>query len=260
MAFGPVMETTMSALLFVFLMFVLIGYQVLLRDIWTPLVQQGLTQLLLLFDYDDGHDDENDSNNKRLVAVSGNLVLACVMILLSPFVVQHSLHALRYNCFVGFFSVSLLCFALCHHAFFGIFPTNYETTTSTTNVATATETVASINNENDDDNNNINSPLYFTTSLGNVLFAFPIIMLSFLSHFNILPIQAALVEPTRQRTRTVVQAAVAGCGILMYLFGLGGYIYAGAATEGNILLNITTTRSDDPMFIVGRFGVGISST
>lgn len=254
MAFGPIMETTMSALLFVFLMFVLVGYQVLLRDIWTPLVQQalaGMNSIIISSEHDQQHETVSSSSSSSSSAVvPGNLVLLIVMVLLIPFVIQHSLYALRYNCFVGFASVSVLCFALCHHGFFGSIPTDYGN-------------IQLSDDENDHhNNNNLQAPQqhirYGTTNIGDVLFAFPIIMLSFLSHFNILPIQAALVRPTRTRTRIVVRAAVTGCFGLMYLFGLGGYFYAGIHTQGNILLNIAT-RHDDFMFVLGRLGVGISS-
>jgi amino acid permease len=43
----------------------------------------------------------------------------------------------------------------------------------------------------------------------------------------------------------------------MYLFGLGGYAYAGKQTQGNILLNIAH-RNDDWMLVLGRVGVGIN--
>lgn len=236
-ALGPAMETIMAVLLFVFLLFVITAYQVLLRDIWTPL-------LLVLWWRVTGssrHDDDQD--HKQPEQEYGNTVLLGMVILLIPFVVQHSLHALRYNCFVGFGSVSLLCAALCHHAFWGTQPTQYS-------------------NSNDD--NEDNSMLYMTDQVSNVLFAFPIIMLSYLSHFNILPIQSALQQPSRARTRTVVHGAVGGSGWLMYTFGLAGYIYAGAATEGNILLNLVSSsrphEEEDVMFVVGRWGVGITST
>lgn len=218
LAFGPAMETLVALLLGVFLLFVLVAYQVLLRDIWTPLVV-----FVLGYTNQDG--------------INGNVVLAVLLILLGPFVVQYNLHALRYNCFVGFVSVSILCVALCHHAFWGTFPTHYD-------------------NDNHVDGT---TPLYFTDQLADWLVAFPIIALSFLSHFNILPLQAALIQPSRQRTRQMIDVAVLGCGLLMYLFGLGGYVYAGADTKGNILLNLTAEASrNDPLFMLGRMGVGIT--
>ena len=247
-AFGPTMETVMAVLLFVFLLFVITAYQVLLRDIWTPLlllrvgvvvVGGGGSSSNSSNSSDKNQVDDNDEND-NVQQEYGNTVLLGIVILLIPFVVQHSLHALRYNCFVGFGSVSLLCAALCHHAFWGTQPTQYS-------------------NVDVDNVDNDNSMLYMTNQASHVLFAFPIIMLSYLSHFNILPIQSALQQPSRARIRTVVYGAVGGSGLLMYTFGLAGYVYAGAATEGNILLNLAS-RTDDVLFVVGRWGVGITST
>ena len=212
MAYGPAMETFIALLLFVFLMFVIVAYMVLLRDIWTPLV--GLLPGL--------HDP------------NGNVVLVVLLLLLIPFLVQHSLHSLRYNCYVGFASVSILCVALCHR---GIFR---QSTNDLTNEAFLSSHL-----------------LIATKSWSDILFSFPIIMLSFLSHFNILPIQSALVCPTRSRMSRVIHWSVSGCFVLMYLFGLGGYMFAGSDTQGNILLNVTL--QDDWMFVLGRIGCGLTS-
>ena len=220
-AFGAWMDTSISVLLFVFLLFVLVAYMVLLRDIWTPLVQL------------------------RLPGISGNSVLFGIIILMSPCLVQRTLHALRFNCYVGFGSVSVLCVALLHHAAMTIIMT-----TMTPSTTTAT------------------TPMhlkYFPESFADALFAFPIITLSFLSAFNVLPIQNALIRPTPERMRSVVQGAVTCCFVLLYCLGLGGYLYAQDETKGNILLNCNHDTNDgeeddddDVMFMVGRVGCGIT--
>ena len=212
MAYGPAMETFIALLLFVFLMFVIVAYMVLLRDIWTPLV--GLLP---------GFHDPN-----------GNIVLVILLLLLIPFLVQNSLHSLRYNCYIGFASVSILCVALCHHGIFRL------STNDLTNEASLSSHL-----------------LIATKSWSDILFSFPIIMLSFLSHFNVLPIQSALICPTRSRMSRVIHWSVSGCFVLMYLFGLGGYMFAGSGTQGNILLNVTL--QDDWMFLMGRIGCGLTS-
>lgn len=200
-AFGDWMEGAISLLLFVFLLFVLVAYMVLVKDIWTPLV------------------------GVLVEGVHGDVVLLLILIFMSPFLLQRTLHALRFNCYVGFASVSLLCLALCHHG--------------------------------------LTSPHVFLnlklwpSKMADVLFAFPIITLSFLSHFNILPIQSALVEPSRDRINATIHSAVASCFVLMYLFGLGGYMYAGDTTQGNILLN-TAADTTDWMLFLGRVGCGIT--
>jgi len=158
-----------------------------------------------------------------------------------PFLVQRELHALRYNCYVGFASISILCGALCYRAWTAAGDQNDNTTSTQEQsiVSTTVEAAAT------------------TTSFSDILFAFPIITLSFLSQFNILPIQSALIRPTRKRMQRVVQGAVGASGLLMYLFGVAGYLCFGADTQGNILLNLA---DDDNSTVVwaGRVGCGIT--
>ena len=71
-AFGEKAEEAVSWILFVFLMFVITAYMVLIRDIWTPLV------------------------NIVVEDMNGDYVLLGIVALLLPFLVQRSLHALRY--------------------------------------------------------------------------------------------------------------------------------------------------------------------
>jgi len=70
---------------------------------------------------------------------------------------------------------------------------------------------------------------------------------------------AALLAPTRKRMDFVINTATTVTFVLMYLFGLGGYLYAGSETQGNILLNVVdSTGSDDLLFFLGRVGVGMT--
>lgn len=198
-AFGVWMERGISLMLFVFLLFVLVAFMVLVKDIWTPIV--GMV----------------------VKGCNDDLVLFVMLLLMSPFLLQKKLHALRFNCYVGFVSVSILCIALCHHGFLSPRP----------------------------------HLKLWPTNISDVLFAFPIITLSFLSHFNILPIQAALIHPTRMRINHTIHFAVVSCFVLMYLFALGGYLYAGDTTKGNILLNAADEKTDF-MFFLGRIGCGVT--
>ena len=86
---------------------------------------------------------------------NSNLVLLIILVVMSPFLVQSMRHALRFNCYIDFGAVSRLCLALCHHALTSPCP----------------------------------SPLLlWTSSFNDVLFSFPIITVSFMSIFNVLPI------------------------------------------------------------------------
>jgi len=221
-SFGKRLEWFISGLLFVFLLFVIVAYMVLIRDIWTPIVT-------LLF----GLDQE----------LRGDIVLLGALFLMGPFLIQRELHALRYNCYVGFVSITTLALALVHIAFVNRGMSDKD------NLGFK----KSDNNLVEDDDKILWGA---TDSLSDVLFAFPIITLSFLSHFNILPIQSALIRPTTSRIRVVTDGAVGACFVLMYLFGLAGYLSFGAATQGNILLNLSTF--DNPLVFCGRVGCGVT--
>ena len=257
-AFGPVLEVTISALLFVFLVFVLIAYMVLVKDIWTPIIlllaaqstfntttsatatAEDSTVLLLSTTQQKQQQDET----------WGPYVLLGILLFMSPFLVQRTLYALRFNCYIGFASVSILCLALCYHAV----------------VLTTATAMSSINN------NNILWTRDFwlapPNSVRDVLVAFPILMLSFLCHFNVNPIQKALYHPTPERINGVIHGAMVYCGLLMTIFGVAGYAYvAGSSTtstvvQGNILLNCeeqqASVGNQDILLWSGRIGCGIT--
>jgi amino acid permease len=202
-AFGPWMEYFVSGLLGIFLLFVIIAYMVLAGDIWSSLVQIAVGL-------------DNPPPNK-------DLVLVAILILIAPCLVQGSLHALRFNCYIGFASVSILCIALVHHAW----------TTSTDYV------------------------LWWSNELKDILIAFPIITLSFLSIFNVLPIQNALLRPTRSRILLSIDGAMISCFVLTSVFGVAGFLYAGKNTDGNILNNCDAS-GNDRFLLLGKVGCGIT--
>lgn len=222
-AFGERMEEAVSWLLFVFLMFVIVGYMVLIRDIWTPLVM--LTPLASRLGFD-----------------NGDYVLLGIIVLLLPFLFQRSLHALRYNCYVGFTSVLILCIALGRGALRKMFMANVH------------------------DGYVFEIEYFKIPTMQEVLFSFPIVTCSFLCHFNVNSIQNALSQPTRKRMKHLLQYATVACCLLMYGIGFFGYLYAGGAAEGNILLNVPigVNQEEDNeqiwLFTAGRIGIGVTIT
>jgi len=210
LSYGPGLEAFTSLLLFVFLIFVIIAYMVLVRDIWTPVVILALKGSV-----------ENDN--------IGNIVLLAIVISMTPFMLKKDLHSLRFNCYVGFVSITVLCVAITHRAW---------------------EKYSDLPTEGPKD------PIaLFPKSAVDVMFAFPIITLSFLSQFNIVSIHGSLVDPTRKRIRGVIDTAVGMCFVLTYIFGLMGYLYAGEGTHGNILLNFDF---GDRLVLAGRLGCGVT--
>ena len=230
-AFGERMEEGVSWLLFIFLLFVIAAYMVLIRDIWTPLV--GLV-------FDDVH---------------GDRVLMGIIVMLLPFLFQRSLHALRWNCYIGFGSILVLCVALCRGGF-----QRYLNEVNLDVDVSAGEDDASFASAGTATTMDIE--FFKVPTVQDVLFSFPIVMLAFLCHFNILSIQNTLNRPTRQRIKNVTGMAILASCLLMYFFGLGGYLLYGSNTQGNVLLNIPIAKipNEDTteywLFLLGRIGCG----
>jgi len=233
-AFGEKMEEGVSWLLFVFLMFVIIGYMILIRDIWTPLARQVL-----------GED------------VDGDYVLLGITVLLLPLLFQRSLHALRWNCYVGSASIFVLCIALCRGGWQHLKP---PPSSSSLNDDSHSDNENDISDTIEDSFSTID---YFKIpSSQEILFSFPIVTLAFMCAFNIISIQNALSQPSRKRIQNLTQYAIGACFCLSYMFGLGGYLYAGSKTRGNILLNVPMARQEGEdemeyyLFLLGRIGCG----
>mmetsp|Transcript_7550 Transcript_7550/g.12496 ORF Transcript_7550/g.12496 Transcript_7550/m.12496 type:complete len:578 (+) Transcript_7550:133-1866(+) len=226
-AFGERAEVGVNLILFVYISFVVAAFMVLIRDIWTPLVGMFLGKT----EDDEGHG-----------GVSGDQVLLGFMIFLLPFLFQRSLHALKWNCYIGFASIIILCSALVR----GGFQRQH-------NLHLADEP---------DDDGVYNIEWFKVPTVQDSLFAFPIIMLAFLCQFNVLSIQNTLQRPTRKRMSEIVGMSVGASMILMYLFGLGGYMMYGSSIQGNVLLNISVDKSayaDESLywlFLLGRVGCG----
>ena len=254
-AFGKNMEYFVSFLISIFLMFAITAYMVLAKDIWTSVFVEIMSLPLLVLSGSNINDTSAtatiDGDGEALIQLPQSTtlllpndayVLGITMLMIVPFLVQKSLYALRFNCYIGFSSVSILCLALVHQAW---------TTTE------APIMMAWPSNSNDHDNiNNNNDILWWSTNLDDVLVAFPIISIGFVGIFNILPIQNALIKPTRTRMLQAIDGSILSCCGLAELFGLAGYLYAGNNTDGNILNNCDP--SSDLFLLVGQFCCGIT--
>ncbi len=88
-----------------------------------------------------------------------------------------------------------------------------------------------------------------------ILSAFPLFALSFMCHFNILSVHSELVNPTRERVRSVIGMSMSIASVIYVLLCLFGYLYAYELTSDNILLNF---KPNDKIMLLGRFGFGLS--
>jgi len=200
-AFGKNMEYFISCLLCVHLTFAIVAYMILAKDIWTSVVKLV------------GHMEASPNDE---------LVLGAIIMLIVPLLVQKSLHALRFSCYVGVFSVTTLCLALVR-------------------LALAVPAWSNV--------------MWWSTNMDDVLVAFPIITLSFCGIFNVLPIQNALVMPSRARMLQVLDGSVSAVVVISLIFGLAGYLFAGVKTDGNILKNCEATGGLN--LLLGKLGCGI---
>jgi hypothetical protein len=145
-----------------------------------------------------------------------------------PFFFRRSLHALSWNCYVGSASIFVLCVALNLGGW--------------QRRRRRRGQIDGGGGGGDDRGGRFDVEYFKMPSAGDAMFAIPIVMLSFLCHFNVLAIQNALRRPTRERMRSLIRRATFACFALMYALGFGGYYYAGSETQGNILLNVPTSR------------------
>lgn len=208
-------------MLFVFLLFVICAYMVLIRDIWTPIVLL-IAQPMISTTTSSGA-PASASETAREEGL-GDAVLLFVIVVISPFLLKKDLHSLRYNCYLGFGSISLLCLAIAYRA---------------------SQKIAA---------GDIDIKMW-PDSLTDVLFAYPIPILALMCHFNMIGVQSSLIDPTRARVRKVIDGSMQLSGAITYALGLFGYIWGGSSTQGNILLNFDFT---DRVILVGRVGCGIT--
>jgi amino acid permease len=99
-AFGPGMEFATTLLLFIFLLFVITAYMVLIKNIWSPIINVTIMSTEATFDQQ-----------------QETIVLIILLLLIVPLVLRRDLYALRHNCYVGFISVMILCCALAYRAY-----------------------------------------------------------------------------------------------------------------------------------------------
>ena len=173
-AFGPLAEMGTTVLLFLLLSFMLVAYIVLVKDVWTPMILAVVPAPdLIPFDTSSLSEDE-------LEDTAGDFIAFCALCLVSPFLLKRDLYALRHTCYVGLCSAILLACAIVYRCL----QRNLHTNLFQTHVK------------------------WYTTSLADLLYAFPIIVLSFMCCYNVLAVHGSLVNPSRERLRMVIDGSM----------------------------------------------------
>ncbi|CAH0485543.1 unnamed protein product [Peronospora farinosa] len=86
-------------------------------------------------------------------------------------------------------------------------------------------------------------------------YAFPIISVSFLCHFNVLPVYRELHKPTRHRLKKIVASTISFAWLFYMIVGTMGYLFA-FQQSGGVRDDILNNFSDsDPLVNLGRFGL-----
>ncbi|OQR97614.1 sodium-coupled neutral amino acid transporter [Achlya hypogyna] len=156
-----------------------------------------------------------------------NLVAMALIGLVSPLLFLQSMNALRYTSILGLCTVGV--FAI------GIFFRAIQKINGPTFDASTLKYAA----------DNVEDPMY----------ALPIIISSFLCHFNVIPVYHELHKPTRRRLKRVVVTTVFSTSFFYMVIGTLGYIYAyeqPLGVQGDILNNFDR---DDTVMNIGRCGI-----
>lgn len=221
-AFGALAEIGATALLILLLVFVLIAYMVLVKDIATPMVLYMWPELVSFFAKLGGLSAETDKDD--VVDVASRYILVVILLCVSPLLLKRDLHALRHTCYVGMASALVLLVGVVHRCV---------------------------------EVNVFQEPGLFRDKVlwwgdtDGIMFAFPIIVLSFFSIYNVLSVHSSLTNPTRRRVKMVLDGTVWTCFGLFYIIGLAGYLYAYDETSDNILLNFPLSFR---LILCGRVG------
>jgi len=273
-AFGSVAQVVTTATLALMLCGTLIAYQVLVRDIWTPVVAflvQEIRSLLW------NSEDENDDTVVTPTAVStqqANLLLAGILVLAWPLLWKKDLHALRHTCYVGFGSCVLLMMAVVYRAYQKMTHTLPQQLRQQEEESSLLGRLLLLSQNDSSDNDptsltwstgaatmthhNSSSPWahikWWADDVSDILFAFPIVVLCFFCSYNVLAVHSQLVNPTRERMRFVLGLSMFLCWFLFLMVGLGGYLYTADFVNGtpdNIMLAFDLS---DRAILAGRMG------
>jgi len=217
-AYGPALELFTTGTIFFLVGSTVVGLMILNMGIWSPTIFAGIASY------------KGDEDFEATTRSQDAMVLLVLLGLMMHFLLQRDLTSLRHICYVGFCSIAVLCMAMGYRAIEknviihpGLFQANVK---------------------------------WMASSFADVLNALPIIMQAFLCSFNIISVHCSLMKPTRDRVREVIRNAVMLSFLVMYVFGLSGYLFAYEETNGNILLCFDPK---DPVILLGRIGCGITT-
>lgn len=165
---------------------------------------------------------------RAISASEKNVLTVICLALVSPMLFARSMDALRYTSIFSLCAVFLLAIAISVRAIQSL-----DSTASSQDIPIK----------------------LFPTHWRDAVFAFPIISISFLCHFNVLPVYRELHKPTRHRLKKIVSATMFSTWAFYMVVATMGYLYAyklPGGVQDDILNNF---RINDALMNVGRLGL-----
>jgi amino acid permease len=166
-------------------------------------------------------------------AEQNGLTIVCVL-LVSPALLARSMDALRFTSIFSLVSVLVLAIAI---------------TVRAVDTTFGHRDVLEVEAEH-------HVPIkMFPDSWADAAYAFPIISVSFLCHFNVLPVYRELHKPTRHRLKKIVASTMFSTWLFYIVVGIMGYLFAfqqDGGVQGDILNNFS---NNDQLVNLGRLGL-----
>ncbi|POM73302.1 Sodium-coupled neutral amino acid transporter [Phytophthora palmivora] len=172
--------------------------------------------------------------NRPISEAEQNVLTIVCVLLVSPALLARSMDALRFTSIFSLVSVLVLAIAI---------------TIRATDVTFKQRDIQEIEAEPQ-------IPIKLVPdSWADAAYAFPIISVSFLCHFNVLPVYRELHKPTRHRLKKIVASTMFSTWLFYMLVGIMGYLFAfrqQGGVQGDILNNFSDS---DHLVNLGRLGL-----
>ncbi|POM65999.1 Sodium-coupled neutral amino acid transporter [Phytophthora palmivora] len=172
--------------------------------------------------------------NRPISEAEQNVLTIVCVLLVSPALLARSMDALRFTSIFSLVSVLVLAIAI---------------TIRATDVTFKQRDIQEVEAEPQ-------IPIKLVPdSWADAAYAFPIISVSFLCHFNVLPVYRELHKPTRHRLKKIVASTMFSTWLFYMLVGIMGYLFAfrqQGGVQGDILNNFSDS---DHLVNLGRLGL-----
>ena len=156
-----------------------------------------------------------------------NALTVCCLALISPVLFFKTLHALRFTSIFSLCTILILAIGISIRAF---------------------EKMQSVSYQNA-------SIQWWPKVWSDALYAFPIISVAFLCHFNVLPIHSELHQPTRKRLKIIVYATMCSAWFFYMIVGIMGYLVSFTDKNGVPDDILIIFKSNDVLINVWRCGL-----